>query len=177
MAPGLHRPDPERTTGLRRPKSPRKGSRFPDAAAPLGRRPKGANCPRLPATVRTRLAPRFPRKAREPSREVPSVRVRHHLGPSRLRAGHRAWGLRPPPPAATAGPLGEQCLGGCSDPEGLGEWTLQGPLPQPVSSPPASREKLRVTSGAAAMLPSADMCASQWGIYRVLKCLRSAGLW
>lgn len=98
MAPGLHRPDPERPTGLRRPKSPRKGSRFPDAAAPLGRRSKGANCPRLPATVRARLAPRFPRKAREPSREVPYVQVRHRLGPSRLRAGHRAWGLRPPPP-------------------------------------------------------------------------------
>lgn len=33
------------------------------------------------------------------------------------------------PHPTIAGPLAEQCLGGCSYPGGLGKWTLQGPLP------------------------------------------------
>lgn len=71
VAPGLHRPDPERPAGLRRPKSPRKGACFPGAAAPIGRRSKGANGPQLLPTVRARPTPRFPRKTREPSRGGP----------------------------------------------------------------------------------------------------------
>lgn len=71
VAPGLHRPDPERPAGLRRPKSPRKGARFPDAAARLGRRSKGANGPQLLPTVGARPTPRFPGKTREPSRGGP----------------------------------------------------------------------------------------------------------
>lgn len=74
VAPGLHRPDPKRLARLRRPKSPRKGARFPDAAAPLGRRSKGANGPQLLPTVRARPTPRFPRKTREPSRGGPLAR-------------------------------------------------------------------------------------------------------
>lgn len=33
------------------------------------------------------------------------------------------------PHPTIAGPLAEQCLGGCSYPGGLGKWALQGPLP------------------------------------------------
>lgn len=40
--------------------------------------------------------------------------------------GKPGVGVRAPHPT---GPQAEWCLGGCLDPEGLGQWTLQGPLP------------------------------------------------
>ena len=98
VAPGLHRPDPERPAGLRRPKSPRKGARFPDAAAPLGHRSKA----RTARNSYRRCGPGPPHappaRPGSPRAGDPSVWVRHRLGPSRPRAGHRAWGLLSSPP-------------------------------------------------------------------------------
>lgn len=71
----------------------------------------------------------------------PCIQVTSTCSPSTpFSLGESLFGVCARPiPATTAGPLGEQCLGGCLDPEGLGEWILQDHQVLDLSAAPASR--------------------------------------